>query len=283
MPSFESRNDYWRFAHHVRRVSRHFLDGDRQRFLEAVADTCGTRKGTLQKNAVLWRAQLGHDWRNEIVRDENDKEVDQFEMPDPFPPDRMRPLPDRAYEGRVNPKGIPCLYLSNDRETAMNETRPWIGSYVSVGQFVTLRDLLLVDCSLDTKRPEIHFDGRQLIETLEPDVWWSINQAFSEPVTRADDVADYAPTQVLAEWFRTKGFDGIVYGSKVGSGRTIALFDPTAAELAHCHLYQVEAVNLSYSMSANPYYVSKYAKGIPKEQSPGEAVPNPKDLSEGAL
>ena len=59
----------------------------------------------------------------------------------------MMPLPDRANEGRVNPKGIPCLYFSSDRDTAMTETRPWIGSLVSVAQFVMLRELTVVDWS----------------------------------------------------------------------------------------------------------------------------------------
>ena len=91
-------------------------------------------------------------------------------------------------------------------------------------------------------------------------VWGSINRAFSEPVTRIDDVAEYAPTQVLAEAFRNAGYDGIAYGSKLGTGTTVAIFDLAAAELANCHLYKVEAVNLKFSMAANPYYVEKYCK-----------------------
>lgn len=34
---------------------------------------------------------------------------------------RMKPLPDQAYEGRVNPKGIPSLYFATTREVAMSE------------------------------------------------------------------------------------------------------------------------------------------------------------------
>ncbi len=132
----------------------------------------------------------------------------------------MKPLADRACEGRVNPKGIPCLYLCNDRETAMTEVRPWVGSHVSGAQFVTLRELVVVDCSLDIQ--ERPFPRRFPIPG-EPDpvargqhVWWTINAAFSQPVTRADDVADYAPTQVLAEVFRMAGCDGILLRQQVG-------------------------------------------------------------------
>jgi hypothetical protein len=149
--------------------------------------------------------------------------VESFEVPSPFPPGRMTPLPDRAYEGRVNPKGIPCLYFSTDMLTAMAETRPWIGSQVSVAQFVMLRSLSIVDCSSDTARDPLAFEqtpgaveGQPKWHLVAPNsakwediVWGDINRAFSEPVTRTDDVADYAPTQVLAEVFRSAGSDGL--------------------------------------------------------------------------
>jgi RES domain len=83
-------------------------------------------------------------------------------------------------------------------------------------------------------------------------------------------VAEYAPTQVLAEVFRNAGFDGVVYGSKLGKGKTIAIFDLTAAELVNCHLYRVEGVNLTFSETANPYFVQKYYDGQVEAQA---AVP----------
>ena len=45
----------------------------------------------------------------------------------------MKPLERIALEGRTNPKGIPYLYLSSKKETAMSEVRPWIGGYISLG------------------------------------------------------------------------------------------------------------------------------------------------------
>lgn len=263
MAEFESWKQYWEFSHFIMRKARHILDAKNQRFLETVVETSAKRKGVIEKGAVLWRAQLDHGWRTEVVLDENQQEVESFDQESPCSPQRMTPLPDRANEGRVNPKGIPCLYFSTDRDTAMTETRPWIGSYVSVAQFVMLRDLSVVDCSADSaRRRVVAFDDEREPEPgrREELVWGYINRAFSEPVTRIDDVAEYAPTQVLAEAFRNAGYDGIAYGSKLGTGTTVAIFDLTAAELANCHLYSVEGVNLKFSMAANPYYVEKYCK-----------------------
>lgn len=37
--------------------------------------------------------------------------------------------------GRLNPTGIPYLYLSSDKETAIAEVRPWMGANVTVASF----------------------------------------------------------------------------------------------------------------------------------------------------
>ena len=81
----------------------------------------------------------------------------EYEIPSPHSKDRMRPISHSATEGRANQagrqalddaKGIPYLYLSTDKETAMAEVRPSVGNYISVGQFgKTLKPLSLIDCS----------------------------------------------------------------------------------------------------------------------------------------
>ncbi|MEX6396516.1 RES family NAD+ phosphorylase [Providencia hangzhouensis] len=50
----------------------------------------------------------------------------------------------------------------------------------------------------------------------EKAVWTDIDNAFSTPVTRSDDKANYAPTQILAELFRSAGYDAIAYKSHFG-------------------------------------------------------------------
>src|ERR1700722_2775910 len=115
MPEFESWKSYGEFACFVRRTARHLMDAKNQRFLDAVIQTSASRKGVIEKDAVLWRAQLGNDWRPERMCGDNGQEI-LLDAAHPFSPERMMPRPDRANEGRVNPKGIPCLYLSTDRD-----------------------------------------------------------------------------------------------------------------------------------------------------------------------
>jgi len=274
MARFESLNQYSEFADFVKRKARYVLAARNRHFLDAVIETSTRRKRTIERGTKLWRAQKDCLFERESIRDDDDNEIDFIETPVPHPPDRMLPLADRAWEGRVNPKGIPCLYLAVDMNTAMAEVQPWIGSYVSVATFVMLRDLNVVDCSaigkLDARKLDLLGGFSEPTPSeLEEWVWESISRAFSQPVTRADDVADYAPTRVLAEAFRSAGHDGIVYGSKLGKGNNVAVFDLGAAELSSRHVFQVESVDLKFSYKANP----TFAGSGPDEDQNSEDYP----------
>lgn len=115
------------FQHSVEKNARYVRDADVEHFLAAVRKTGKTRSDHIENGTYLWRAQLGHDWRTC-----NDPDEHEWEEEAPYSPERMKPLKDRAREGRANPKGIPYLYLATAKETALAEVRPWVGSKVSV-------------------------------------------------------------------------------------------------------------------------------------------------------
>lgn len=178
----------------------------------------------------------------------------------------MCPRTERATEGRANPKGIPCLYLASNRETALAEVRPWVGSYVSVGQFKIVRELKVVNCTTERKGFTFYFKEPSP-KKREEAVWSDIDKAFSKPVTPTDDVADYVPSQVLSELFKSKGFDGIGYRSSLGDGYNIALFDINSAEIINCFLYAVDGIKFDFSDMANPYYLSKHYKKMKRKDA----------------
>ncbi|MDP2331028.1 MAG: RES family NAD+ phosphorylase [Reyranella sp.] len=158
----------------------------------------------------------------------------------------MKPLPDRASEGRINPKGIPCLYFATTREGAMSEVRPWIGSVVSVGRFRINRDLVVADCSLLHDYVASAATRPSSLE-IEKIIWAHIDNAFSRPVTRSDDTAEYAATQVLAELFRIEGYDGVMYQSSLSTkGKNVALFDLDCAELTEAAIFSVRRVAFEF-------------------------------------
>src|SRR5882724_5667367 len=194
MREFESYTDYRRFAESVQHRSRYLSERHVDEFLQTVAETGQKQRRSIESGAILWRAQLGHDWESVSV-DPDDPLGDHEEVPGAYPESRMKPLPDAATEGRINPKGIPCLYLADDSDTAMAETRPWLQSYVSLAQFKIVRRLQIMDCSKAAQFfPRILLDPSTEdfdIPPMSPQeredaVWGEIGYALSEPVTRSD-------------------------------------------------------------------------------------------------
>ena len=231
------------------------MDSDSDEFLQTVLATSKQRERSIPAGTNFWRSQLGHGW--EPIYDHDGEHVD--DAPGPLPPERMNPLPRAATEGRANPKGIPYLYLSTDKETAMAEVRPWVGSYISIAQFKTLRDLTIVDCSENRAGRTVYLEEPDPEERARA-VWLDIDRAFAKPINPSDQTADYVPTQIISELFKNNGFDGIAYTSALGEGANIALFDLAAAELINCFLYKAAAVSFSFEEAANPYFVRKHYK-----------------------
>lgn len=248
--TFTSWKNHWDFSHEVRFKNRYVHSAPIAQFLSDVILTSRNRIKIINKGSIYWRSQLGNEYEpvyqdGELITEE----------PSPFGPERMKPVKLEASEGRANPKGIPYLYLATDKETAMSEVRPWIGSYISVGQFTTERDLRLIDCSVHHGRCPIYFLKEPNEEEKVQAVWARIDNAFSEPITPSDKSSDYVPTQILAELFRNEGFDGIVYRSALATGFNVALFDIDSARLINCHVYEVKKIEFSFSEAANPYYI----------------------------
>lgn len=99
-------------------------------------------------------------------------------------------------------------------------------------------------------------------ETKTKAVWIEIDNAFSRPVTLSDDAADYVPTQILAELFRSEGYDAVIYKSQFGEkGYNIALFDPDAAEPVSCAPYQVKKITVEAEQFGNRWFRRKPADG----------------------
>jgi RES domain len=262
MATFISPDSYRQFAQAVKHRTRYVHADELRDFLTAIMESSEARKANIKKSRIFWRAQRGYAWRTENAGAE-----DEFDVPAAFDAERMVPKAEFTSDGRVNPRGIPCLYLATTRETAMGEVRPWVGSYISLGQFTLTRDVTLVDCSRDKRLwPSWLLTsnvGEQFpAEKREQAIWGEINHALSRPVTPDDPVTEYVPTQILAEAFRAHGYDGIAYRSLLGDGLNVALFDCSAAELMNCCLYEAKDVKFTFEQRDNPYFVRKHYKEL---------------------
>lgn len=265
-PEFESWDSYARFARHVRFAGRFVWGDDVRAFLDTVLATIHDRDVNFTKGRHFYRAQLGVD-----VVDRTDDEGNWIgEDTVGFGASRMKPLIDRAREGRANPTGIPVVYVGTTVEIAISEVRPWVGADVSVAMCRLTRDLRTLDLTIGHGRSSLggsviaHLLGERALTPAEKEkaVWIDIDNAFSRPVTASDDRADYAPTQILAELFRSAGYDAIGYKSQFGDdgerrGYNIAIFDPEAVDIVSCSPYGVQSIKIVAVENGPAWYRSE--------------------------
>ncbi len=250
MATFKTYKSYWHFAHSIAKSYRYAFAIEAVEFLQQLKAKLEEDPAHLSQGAKLCRAQVGHNYGS--LKDDKGNIVDH--VPCAFGPERMKPQRDRAKEGRVNPKGIPCLYLCTDQETAIAEVRPAQGQLVSVGYFKILKDCKLASFTVERNRHVIYLNEPPA-DKVDDIVLGDLTYAFSRPVTPDDQIADYAPTQVIAEYVRHLGYDGVYYRSNLGPGMNIALFDVDAAALKACDLITINDIKYSFSQADNTYFV----------------------------
>ena len=248
---FKSWQSYYLFSQEVTHGNRYIHSDDVKDFLSNVLETSKGRVKSVKSRTKFWRAQLGCEWRPLYLDDDDEKLMDQ---PVAFPAERMKPVSFEASEGRVNPKGIPCLYLATTKETAMAEVRPGLDSNITLALFETVKKLKLIDCSVHPpNEPRMYWEEPD-DQKKEEAVWEAIDSAFSQPVTPSDKSSDYVPTQIIAELFKRKGFDGVLYRSALSDGLNLALFDIDAAEMQTSILCSVEKIHFTFGPLGSARY-----------------------------
>lgn len=244
---FKSWRSFMTFEQKTVHESRFIHDDETNDFLKAIIDTSDARTHWISKGQILWRAQLGNEKKKNI---DKNKLVSEEVLP--YTSERMKPLIGEASEGRANPKGIPYLYLSDDKDTALTEVRPWIGSLVSLAEFKLNNKVKLIDCSVEHNKVTRYYLNEPNSLSRAKSIWAHIDKAFSKPIQLNDNTANYVPTQILAELFREEGFDGIIYQSNLGIGKNILLFNIDSADVVSCSLYEAKEINLKFKEISKP-------------------------------
>lgn len=234
---FNSWEDFRNFQEDVKFTSRFIHSPSTDEFLRNIERTLPARERPLPAGEILHRGQIGFD----EYKEEGELKHCCFNA------DRMKPIPNKGREGRANPKGISYLYLSADENTALAELRPHIHQGISIAKFKIQRDLRIIDCHSVAKYysyPELIFNSPITQDEITNAIWSMINDAFSKPVTNEDHGSEYVPTQILAEYFKSKKYDGIRFKSSVGEGYNILLFNPADANMTDNAV--MEATSISY-------------------------------------
>ncbi|GBE29589.1 MAG TPA: RES domain-containing protein [Bacteroidetes bacterium] len=258
MASFKSWYSYNSFSHHVRNKYRYRFDSETKLFLETVKKTAGNKVKHFAKGECLYRAQEGCDNELEFIEDIND----HIEHEKPYCMERMLPNPEYSYEGRANPKGIAVLYVATHYHTAICEMRPWKNKVYTVARMDLNRDIKVIDCTRSGGR-RLYFSTEENPEpkprAMNRIVWSWINSAFSEPASRHNSSTDYVPTQILAEVFRSEGYDGILYSSNFDTkGDNLALFDKSCVTPIFGKVVNITKAEVDYEEISGPHASTKY-------------------------
>ena len=245
-------SDYLQFREELQSKYRYFRTEWASGYLAALKRTCKKRIAIITQDTELWRSRLEGSL---VPCSQDDFAIEAYSC------DEMAaPPPDLSRASRIGVTGIPVLYLSSDKDTAMSEVRPWKNQPVTLAKCHPTKDLNIVDCQqtgldgtiadLDKLWPPASsLMPKEIIPDSEQEVraWAWIDYAFSEPVSQLDPPLEYIPTQVIAEFFKTEGYDGIKYRSSVALGYNVALFDVNAAKILETMLYYTNDICYRFS------------------------------------
>lgn len=247
MSAFRSYKSFENFASSVKHNYRYIHTTEAKDFLDTLLETSKDKEITLEKGKELYRSQRGYDEIEEYDQGRNTL-IGIIDLP--YKASRMIPDAEKSRNGRVNPNGIPCLYLADDLETALSEARPWIKERVSVAVLKVKRNLKVINFSNIESRARIFFKEPP-DKIKEQEVWARVNRAFSQPVYIDDQDRDYIPTQVISELFKSRSFDGLKYKSMLASGNNYALFNLKDAIPIKGVIFEVNSIKYQFDQPIN--------------------------------
>jgi hypothetical protein len=250
-------SEYLEFRNSVVAGRRFVMEERAISFLDGVRKSISERVVKLPKGTIVYRAQLDC-----VQKDWNE---------DPVPLQchgRKRMIPNRnlVSAGRANPDRKAVFYCAVNSEIAIKETRPWIGSYVSIATFRIKRELKIVDFftayggiyqSIASAIRRKKMKGKE----FDDHVWHKMGEAFCQPVSISDDPIEYLPTQILTEKIQSLGYDGLAYRSSTepeykgleDAGANLALFDIGAVAM-HGKGWVVKINKLELEIEDGPHY-----------------------------
>ena len=140
-------------------------------------------------------------------------------------------------EGRSNPKFIRYLYMAESPTTAVFEVRPLLYSAINVAGIEVKEQLRITNLATDIDlNPEKE-------KSVDDWLLGFLQSAFSSPTNNPDD---YIPSQIISEYCRHIGFEGIRYSSSLHRGGfNLTVFDISKCEAVCSTDLRLENIKIS--------------------------------------
>lgn len=193
------------FEHFVERVSKNEVKQDGTDELLALIDkwvinnTTGSFHKTIKQGTKLYRARLIETSKIDKAITFVDDKILGFDESG----SREAPLGYSA-PGRNNIAGVSYLYLANTPETACSEIKPIVRQLISLAEFEIKEPLHIIDFS--SEKAFLETEDSIDLGVLFTDIMMS----YFKPVNNPNE---YKATQVLTDYLRKSGIDGISYRS----------------------------------------------------------------------
>ena len=143
----------------------------------------------------------------------------------------------KVSEGRANPKYVKYLYVAESPTTAIFEVRPFIYDAVNIAKIQVNEPLKVANIAVDL---DLSNDQNATVEMY---VMGMIQGAFSKPTNNTDD---YILTQVIAEFIKSLGYDGIRFNSSIHSGGVnLTIFNYEKCEAISSQDFRIENIKLT--------------------------------------
>ena len=118
--------------------------------------------------------------------------------------------------GRNNIAGMSYLYVAGDSETACIEMKAVPKSIISLAEIEVMRDMRLFDMSSG------YYSSETLGSLDYSAIYEEIVRLFYRPVS---EKKTYEATQIISDYIRKMGYDGIVYNSFYTYGKNYTIFN----------------------------------------------------------
>lgn len=166
--------------------------------LELLDDISTNPEIVIETNSLLYRCRIVAD-RKCIGKEKNFYGYNAQES--------FVPPPESTKDMRANYRYIPYLYCANNPYISLVEVRPPLGSLISIATIEVTEPIRLLDFTVQQKPSKM--------TEAKKNLFLDLSTLYSTPVTNTDDILDYIPTQYIAEYAKSKGYDGIAFSSSL--------------------------------------------------------------------
>jgi len=156
-----------------------------------------------------------------------------------------KPPANEAKNGRANPVGIPYLYLASNPKTAIAETRPHPGDFLSVAKFLVINQMQLLNL-INPRKSVSPFNVQEddlSILRYDLDFLCLLDNELAKPILPRVAALEYLPTQFISEFIKKCGYDGVVFKSSISDGVNVTLFDDSKVIAVELMQYEVTVLH----------------------------------------